>query len=108
MYGVPMWWNDIREIKEGMGRLTERLGRIDYTIQKIHYHEQEKSEVCMTSQEMESLLQSIKDSIDDIELVNDSYRENRMLLTEEVLVKIDAIYKMICDNEEKKKIKRKT
>jgi hypothetical protein len=73
MYGRAMWWNDIREIKEGMGRLTERLGRIDYSLQRILYREQEKSEVCINSRDVEPMIQNIQESIDEIFCSDDEF-----------------------------------
>lgn len=40
-----MIWNDIREIREWMDSLTDRLVKIDYTVEKLEDYAEERSDI---------------------------------------------------------------
>lgn len=87
-----MWWNDIKEIRVTLDILTDRVVRVEQTVEKLLGHVQENAEICLKHEEVEDLLIYLRDSFcptDECSAIN-RIQENLKTLIEDTDRKEDV------------------
>lgn len=100
-----MFWDDIKDIKEWMSGLTDRLVRVEETIEKLLGQSQERSEIYWSSNDLkecvkEAIYEEEGPSIDRIhdklnDLVKDSDRKEAVLIAQKTLDKFEDYMKNV-------------
>lgn len=101
-----MFWDDIKEIKEWMNRLTDRLMRIDHSVEHLAGKAQENAEMYIAFENIKECIEDALCSEDEFNtfnrihdklntLVDDANRQQAVLLAEKTLDKFEDYMKNV-------------